>query len=366
MSPVHPKPARAAPVPQGRARRFLHMGRAVGEMAAGAAAEGMARLARGENLALSQLMLTPGNARRLAERLSTMRGAVMKVGQLMSMDGKGVLPPAFAELLGGPARPRPPHAGHPAGRGAGARIRRRLAQSASAASASSRWPPPPSARCIAPRRTTAGAGAEDPVPRRAPEHRQRRGQPGAAGTHARSRAGRAGRGAAAGARARAAASRDRLPRRGLPRHRVPRAAGRRPGAARCRRWSRRTAPTTSWPPSSWPALPSTAWRRPASRRRGATTWRWRWRACRCANSSRCGWCRPTPISAITCSMPTPAAWRCSTSAPPKRSRPSAWNSCANSAAACVPATRRASALRRWRWVSSPSRTRRRRPRPCWT
>ena len=77
------------------------MGRAMGELAAGAAAEGMARLARGENLALSQLLLTPGNARRLAERLSTMRGAVMKVGQLMSMDGKGVLPPAFAELLGG-------------------------------------------------------------------------------------------------------------------------------------------------------------------------------------------------------------------------------------------------------------------------
>lgn len=88
MSPAHPKPARAAPVPQGRARRRLHMGRAVGEMAAGAAAEGMARLARGENLALSQLMLTLGNARRRAERLSTMRGAVMKVGQLMSMDGK--------------------------------------------------------------------------------------------------------------------------------------------------------------------------------------------------------------------------------------------------------------------------------------
>lgn len=77
------------------------MGRAVGELAAGAAAEGLARLARGDNLALNQLMLTPGNARRLAERLSAMRGAVMKVGQLMSMDGKGVLPPAFAELLGG-------------------------------------------------------------------------------------------------------------------------------------------------------------------------------------------------------------------------------------------------------------------------
>ena len=95
-----PPPRRAAAVPQGRARRLWHLGRAVGEMAAGAAAEGISRLARGDSAALSQLMLTPGNARRLAERLSTMRGAVMKVGQLMSMDGHGVLPPAFAELLG--------------------------------------------------------------------------------------------------------------------------------------------------------------------------------------------------------------------------------------------------------------------------
>ncbi len=94
-------PARARPVPEGRTLRLLHVGRAVGEMAAGAAAEGVARLARGERPDLSQLVLTPGNARRLADRLSQMRGAVMKVGQLLSMDGHGVLPPAFAELLAG-------------------------------------------------------------------------------------------------------------------------------------------------------------------------------------------------------------------------------------------------------------------------
>ena len=95
------KPLRSAPVPEGRARRFLHLGRAVGELAAGAAAEGLSRLARGERPDLSQLVLAPDNARRLAARLSHMRGAVMKVGQLMSMDGHGVLPPQFAELLGG-------------------------------------------------------------------------------------------------------------------------------------------------------------------------------------------------------------------------------------------------------------------------
>lgn len=100
MSPPRP-PHRSAPVPQGRARRFMHLGRAVGEMAAGAAAQGLSRLAQGERPALSQLMLTPGNARRLADRLSTLRGAVMKVGQLMSMDSQGVLPPEFADLLAG-------------------------------------------------------------------------------------------------------------------------------------------------------------------------------------------------------------------------------------------------------------------------
>lgn len=103
--PQRPAPpgtaVRTAAVPEGRTRRLLHFGRAVGEMAAGAAAEGVAQLARGQRPALAQLMLAPANARRLAERLSQMRGAVMKVGQLLSMDGHGVLPPHFAELLGG-------------------------------------------------------------------------------------------------------------------------------------------------------------------------------------------------------------------------------------------------------------------------
>ncbi|MBK1678985.1 ABC1 kinase family protein [Rhodocyclus tenuis] len=89
----------SAPVPSGRSRRFMHLGRAVGEMAASAAADGISQLARGQRPQLSQLMLTPDNARRLAERLSKMRGAVMKIGQLMSMDGKDVLPPEFAHLL---------------------------------------------------------------------------------------------------------------------------------------------------------------------------------------------------------------------------------------------------------------------------
>ena len=77
---------REAAVPEGRISRFLHFGRAVGELVLSSAALGVSRWAQGDKPDLSQLMLTPANARRLAERLSAMRGAVMKVGQLMSMD----------------------------------------------------------------------------------------------------------------------------------------------------------------------------------------------------------------------------------------------------------------------------------------
>lgn len=94
---------RQAAVPQGRISRFLHFGRAVGELALSSAALGVSRWAQGDTPDLSQLMLTPANAKRLAERLSAMRGAVMKVGQLMSMDAaaQGVLPEEFSKLLGG-------------------------------------------------------------------------------------------------------------------------------------------------------------------------------------------------------------------------------------------------------------------------
>ena len=68
-------------------------------MALGAAAQGLSQLAQGQRPVWADVMLSADNARRLAERLSQMRGAAMKLGQLMSMDGQGVLPQPFAELL---------------------------------------------------------------------------------------------------------------------------------------------------------------------------------------------------------------------------------------------------------------------------
>ena len=64
---------RQAAVPQGRICRFLHLGRAMGELALSSASAGVSRWAKGDKPDLSQLLLTPANARRLAERLSAMR-----------------------------------------------------------------------------------------------------------------------------------------------------------------------------------------------------------------------------------------------------------------------------------------------------
>ena len=61
--------------------------------------EGARRLASGERPSLDQLILTPGNARRLADRLAHLRGAAMKLGQMISMDAGDFLPPELAQIL---------------------------------------------------------------------------------------------------------------------------------------------------------------------------------------------------------------------------------------------------------------------------
>jgi len=63
------------------------------------AAEGVRRLAAGERPRLGDLLLTPGNAKRIADRLSHLRGAALKLGQMISMDAGDLLPPELATIL---------------------------------------------------------------------------------------------------------------------------------------------------------------------------------------------------------------------------------------------------------------------------
>lgn len=60
---------------------------------------GVGQLIKGERPAVKDLLLTPKNVGRIADQLASMRGAAMKVGQLISMDAGDILPPALTEIL---------------------------------------------------------------------------------------------------------------------------------------------------------------------------------------------------------------------------------------------------------------------------
>lgn len=86
-------------VPNGRLSRFGHFGRLAGGVAGGMIAEGARRIADGERPQLRDMLLTPGNVGRIADRLSHLRGAAMKLGQMISMDAGDMLPPELAEIM---------------------------------------------------------------------------------------------------------------------------------------------------------------------------------------------------------------------------------------------------------------------------
>jgi predicted unusual protein kinase regulating ubiquinone biosynthesis (AarF/ABC1/UbiB family) len=87
------------PIPTSRASRFARMARLAGGVAGGMLAEGSRQLRAGNRPRARDLLLTPGNARRVAEQLSTMRGAAMKVGQILSMDTGEFLPRELTDIL---------------------------------------------------------------------------------------------------------------------------------------------------------------------------------------------------------------------------------------------------------------------------
>jgi predicted unusual protein kinase regulating ubiquinone biosynthesis (AarF/ABC1/UbiB family) len=82
--------------------RLAALGQIAGGIASGVVSEGLSRFARGERPHLRDLLLTPSNALKAAEQLSRMRGAAMKLGQMVSLDPGELLPPEvqaiFAEL----------------------------------------------------------------------------------------------------------------------------------------------------------------------------------------------------------------------------------------------------------------------------
>ncbi len=86
-------------VPSGRLRRAGRFGGLAGSVLGDMALRGAAELSRGRRPRLNDLLLTPSNMRRVADELAHMRGAAMKLGQLLSMDTAEVLPRELTEIF---------------------------------------------------------------------------------------------------------------------------------------------------------------------------------------------------------------------------------------------------------------------------
>ena len=62
-------------------------------------AEGARQIRDGNRPRLQDLLLTPQNAKRISTELAKLRGAAMKLGQMLSMDAGDVIPKELAEIL---------------------------------------------------------------------------------------------------------------------------------------------------------------------------------------------------------------------------------------------------------------------------
>ena len=89
----------AWPVPGGRLGRMLRLGGMTSGILTGMAASGVRQMAQGERPRLPDLLLTPATAHRVTRDLGRMRGAAMKLGQMLSMDAGVVLPPEMAAIM---------------------------------------------------------------------------------------------------------------------------------------------------------------------------------------------------------------------------------------------------------------------------
>ena len=86
-------------VPSQRLARLWHLGRATGDLAAGIGLRGLIELARNRDGGMDRIQLSAASTQRFTDRLARMRGAAMKMGQLMSLDGSDLFTPEAAEIM---------------------------------------------------------------------------------------------------------------------------------------------------------------------------------------------------------------------------------------------------------------------------
>ena len=86
-------------VPSGRISRIARLGNMAGGIAGSMLLDGAKQFATGRRPTISDLLMTPANALRVTLQLGQMRGAAMKLGQLVSMDTGDFLPPELTDIF---------------------------------------------------------------------------------------------------------------------------------------------------------------------------------------------------------------------------------------------------------------------------
>ncbi|EPM7908622.1 ABC1 kinase family protein [Vibrio alginolyticus] len=91
--------AKERSLPTHRISRFSKFASLATRVAGNVIAEGTKQIAKGNKPKAKDLLLTPQNIARLTDQLAHLRGAAMKLGQMLSMDAGDVLEPELADIL---------------------------------------------------------------------------------------------------------------------------------------------------------------------------------------------------------------------------------------------------------------------------
>ncbi len=94
-----PKDTDGLAVPFGRLSRFARFGGMAAHVAGGMFFDGVQQLVLGKRPSIGDLLMTPANALKVTHQLANMRGAAMKIGQMISMDSGDFLPRELADIL---------------------------------------------------------------------------------------------------------------------------------------------------------------------------------------------------------------------------------------------------------------------------
>lgn len=86
-------------VPSTRLARIFHYGSLAAEVGLSAASQGLKNYASGSKVLVKSLLLSPANIERMAKKFSKMRGAALKVGQMLSFQDSSVLPAEIQQIL---------------------------------------------------------------------------------------------------------------------------------------------------------------------------------------------------------------------------------------------------------------------------